>query len=61
MAQPLGSAFINIHYFLHWSRGFDISSFYHYPGVIMGTMESQISSLTIVYSTIYSGVDKSKH
>ena len=26
----------------------------------MSTMESQISSLTIVYSTIYSGADKKK-
>ena len=27
----------------------------------MGAMASQITSLTIVYSTIYSGVDQSKH
>ena len=29
--------------------------------VIMGMMASQITSLTIVYSTIYSGVDQRKH
>ena len=29
--------------------------------VIMGTMASQISSLTIVYSTFYSGADQRKH
>ena len=27
----------------------------------MGVMASQITSLTIVYSTIYSGTDQSKH
>ena len=27
----------------------------------MGTMASQITSLTIVYSTVYSGADQSKH
>ena len=26
---------------------------YHYSGVIMGTMASQITNLTIVYSTVY--------
>ena len=29
--------------------------------VIMGTMSSQITSLTTVYSTVYSGVDQRKH
>ena len=33
----------------------------HYSDVIMGTMVSQITSLTIVYSTIYSGADQRKH
>ena len=33
----------------------------HYSGVIMGTMASQITSLTIVYSTVYSGADQRKH
>ena len=33
----------------------------HYGDVIMGIMASQITSLTIVYSTIYSGVDHRKH
>ena len=33
----------------------------HYDGVIMSTIASQITSLTIVYSTIYSGADQSKH
>ena len=33
----------------------------HYSGVIMGAMASQITSLTIVYSTVYSGADQRQH
>ena len=33
----------------------------HYNDVIMGVMASQITSLTIVYSTVYSGADQTKH
>ena len=33
----------------------------HYNDVIMGAMVSQITSLTIVYSTVYSGADHRKH
>ena len=33
----------------------------HYNDVIMGTMASQITSLTIVYSAVYSGADQRKH
>ena len=33
----------------------------HYDDVIMGTMASQITSLTIVYSTVYSDADQRKH
>ena len=33
----------------------------HYDDVIMGAMASQITSLTIVYSTVYSGADQRKH
>ena len=33
----------------------------HYSGVIMDTMASQIISFTIVYSSVYSGADQSKH
>ena len=32
----------------------------HYNDVIMSTMASQITSLTIVYSTVYSGADQRK-
>ena len=33
----------------------------HYDDVIMGVMASQITSLTILYSTVYSGADQRKH
>ena len=33
----------------------------HYCEVIMGVVASQITSLTIVYSTVYSGADQRKH
>ena len=33
----------------------------HYSDVIMGAVASQITSLTIVYSTVYSGADQRKH
>ena len=34
---------------------------YHYSGVIMSTMASQITSVSIVYSTVGSGADQRKH
>ena len=33
----------------------------HYSDIIMGGIASQITSLTIVYSTVYSGADQRKH
>ena len=33
----------------------------HYCNVIMGAMVSQITSLTIVYSTVHTGADQRKH
>ena len=33
----------------------------HYNDVLMGAIASQITSLTIVYSTVYSSVDQRKH
>ena len=38
-----------------------ICPLWHYNDVIMSTMESQITSLTIIYSTVYSGAEKRKH
>ena len=41
---------------------FSLQCFYnHYNDVIMSAMASQITSLTIVYSTVYSGADQRKH
>ena len=34
---------------------------FHYSDVIMGAIASPITSLTIVYSTVYSGADQRKH
>ena len=34
---------------------------YHYADVIMTTMASQITSLTVAYSTVYSDADQRKH
>ena len=34
---------------------------HHYNDVIMGTIASQITSLTVVYSTVYSDADQRKH
>ena len=33
----------------------------HYGDVVMGMMASQITNLTIVYSTVYLGADQRKH
>ena len=40
---------------------FNYSKHVHYTDVIMGTIASQITSLTIVYSTVYSDADQRKH
>ena len=34
---------------------------YHYNDVVMTTIASQITSLTVVYSTVYSDADQTKH
>ena len=34
---------------------------HHYTDVIMTTMASQITSLTVVYSVVYSDADQRKH
>ena len=38
-----------------------MGSVWHYSDAIMTTKASQITSLTIVYSTVYSGADQRKH
>ena len=41
-------------------RGYQVIPL-HCDGVIMGAMASQITSLTIIYSTVYSDADQIKH
>ena len=49
-------------YLLLWTHNPQIRNLTkHYNDVTMGTIASQITSLTIVYSTVYSDVDKRKH
>ena len=38
-----------------------VTQIHHYIDVIMTTMASQITSLTVVYSTVYSDADQRKH
>ena len=40
---------------------FTSDKLYHYIDVIMTTIASQITSLTVVYSTVYSDADQRKH
>ena len=46
---------------LHFTCLIPCKWIYHYGDVIKGKMTSQITSLTIVYSTVYSGADQRKH
>ena len=47
--------------FVSFTWGSPWYQFEHYNDVIMGTIASQITSLTIVYSTVYSDADQRKH
>ena len=56
--------------YFHWHRlqnqlvacvHMDLKENIHYNDVIMSPMASHIASLTIVYSTVYSGADHRKH
>ena len=43
------------------SVDYKVGQYFHCNDVIMGAIASQITSLTIVYSTVYSDVDQRKH
>ena len=46
------------------SKGYHLTAMfehYYYIAMIMTTMASQITSLTVVYSIVYSGTDQRKH
>ena len=45
----------------HWGYRLTGIVMQHNSDVIMGAMASQITSVTIVYSTVYSGTDQRKH
>ena len=57
------SSLITIYCVIHITWFLMIHSFdtYHYNDVTMGAMASQITSLAIVYSTVYSNADERKH
>ena len=50
--------FALILHFLSWSK---VKYVRHYIDVLMGALASQITSLTIVYSTVYSDADQRKY
>ena len=50
MDRPIPNSIMGIH-----------NSSMHYNDVIMTTIASQITSLTVVYSIVYSGADQRKH
>ena len=48
-----------IHWYIHTFTS--LLQIWHYNDVIMTTIASQITSLTVVYSTVYSDADQRKH
>ena len=50
---------LNISWRIRAAQGYNYVC--HYSDVLMGAMGSQITNLTIVYSTVYSGADQRKH
>ena len=71
-AVPSGNGWVISYYIYNWcnqlsakttSRSFALYVYesLHYIDVIMTTMASQITSLTVVYSTVYSDADQRKH
>ena len=55
----LSISFLLYHYYSAQLKA--LKSIHHYNDVIMDTIASQITSLTIVYPTVYSGADQRKH
>ena len=44
----------------NWTAAY-VTCLFHYNDIIMGLMASQVTSLTVVFSTVYSGADQGKH
>ena len=62
LLQTINDSFWSMPIFIY-SRSFSKASFsyIHYDDVIMTTMAAQITSLTVVYSTVYSDANQRKH
>ena len=56
MKYTIGFCFVWLDFIIHGRF-----MWFHYNDVIMSAMASQITSFTIVYSTVYSGADQRKH
>ena len=66
--KQLSNLIVAFHYTCRWllwaywgSEWQQLQQIVHYNDVIMSAMASQITSLTIVYSTVYSGEDQRKY
>ena len=65
--KDIGSYSMNIKLLMHPAElnhqwDYDMNGYlYHYIDVIMTTMASLVTSLTVVYSTVYSEADQRKH
>ena len=57
----IDARFIHMVYPMKCAHGFAGFFFFHYNDIRMSSMVSQIASLMIVYSTVYSGADQRKH
>ena len=54
-------AFFTKHSTISNTESLPEADYHHYYDVIMGAIASQITSLTIIYSAVYSDADQSKH
>ena len=65
MALPIGAGIFRVQHhvlIIETRLGRNLQVFLdHYGDVIMSAIASQITSLTIVYSTVYSHTDRRKH
>ena len=55
---PISTLYVDLR---SWCPPLQVINITHYDDVIMGAMASQITSLTIIYSIVYSDADQRKH
>ena len=60
-AKPITSWLVSASHECIYMESHSINRLVHNNDIIMGVMTSQITSLTIVYSTVYSGTEQRKH